>query len=537
MAVRTGLLQGNRPRNSWIVVKGAARENRPPPGVEKSMLSFGREKIGRIAEWLARTVSSYKFALAAFLVPVFIRSIPEILVGPYPIGWDTIAFYVPNTLDWAAGKVGFVQILGTAPMMYVLSVPVYWVSRVNPVWIFKIMGPILYGSMIWALFRFLRTGLKWANQRALGGALLTSLYFVTLRISWDLYRNMLGLTFILLSLPLLEDWKTPRKAALLSLLVVLAVASDQLTGVIALVLVGARAVISLTKEQRRDFTGMLKIALPGGVLFLSIAYSGLIVPGIGLVRAQTSLPTLSSLGSSLGFLGYAYVALTPLILLGLRKISNSAVKIWTIFCLAIVGLALLPFFGPNVQSYRWSLLLDIPLCIYAAAGLSRLTTLGRPSIRWVGGARRFLPIFSTILVISAALYIALPAQQAMVYYTAFPGLLPTSMTQDTIPMSDLGNLKALLDSAALRMDPTTVLITHQAIYGWARAYLPSLADHVVNYQYNDPLEGVELARSEGYSSVLMIWWVNGSGWHDQPYVPSGFEILVQNGDLALYKYY
>src|SRR2546425_1866079 len=97
MAVRTGLLQGNRLRNSWIVVKGPARENRPPLGVEKSMLSFGREKIGRIAEWLARTVSSYRFALAAFLIPVFIRSIPEILVGPYPIGWDTIAFYVPNT--------------------------------------------------------------------------------------------------------------------------------------------------------------------------------------------------------------------------------------------------------------------------------------------------------------------------------------------------------------------------------------------------------------------------------------------------------
>jgi hypothetical protein len=51
-----------------------------------------------------RAIRSYRFALAAFLIPLFIRSIPEILVGPYPIGWDTIAFYVPNTLDWAAGK-------------------------------------------------------------------------------------------------------------------------------------------------------------------------------------------------------------------------------------------------------------------------------------------------------------------------------------------------------------------------------------------------------------------------------------------------
>jgi hypothetical protein len=135
------------------------------------------------------------------------------------------------------------------------------------------------------------------------------------------------------------------------------------------------------------------------------------------------------------------------------------------------------------------------------------------------------------------LYIAVPAERTVVFYTAYPEQLPTSMVQDTIPMSDLGNLNALLDSAAARIGPGTVLITHQAIYGWARAYLPSLNDRIINYRYNSPLTGVELARSNGYSSILMIWWTNGNGWHNQPYVPNGFEILVQNGDLALYKYY
>src|SRR5712664_94322 len=80
-------------------MKGAAQENRPPLGVEKSMLNFDAKKIENIPEMLGRMVRSYRFALAAFLVPLLIRSIPEILVGPYPIGWDTIAFYVPNTLD------------------------------------------------------------------------------------------------------------------------------------------------------------------------------------------------------------------------------------------------------------------------------------------------------------------------------------------------------------------------------------------------------------------------------------------------------
>lgn len=421
--------------------------------------------------------------------------------------------------------------------MYMISVPVHILTRVNPVWIFKVMGPILYGTMIWALFRFLRIGLKWPDKQAIGGALLTSLYFVTLRISWDLYRNMLGLTFILVSLPLIEDMEGPRKQALLSALIILAVAADQLTGVIALVLVGARALKALARKQQDEFAGMVKLALPGVVLFLATAYAGLIVPGIGLVSQQAPVPTLTSASLSLGFLGYAYLALVPLILIGFRKVPNIELRTWSVFCIATVATAMLPFFGPIVQSYRWSLLLDIPICIFATAGFYKILESVPPRIGWGRNFHKLiLPTFSTVLMVSAMLYIALPAQQAMVYYTVYSELLPTSMVQDTIPLSDLGNLRSLLDSAAARINPETVLITHQAIYGWARAYLPSLNSQLINYQYNAPLRGVEIARSEGYFSILMIWWIDGSGWHNQPTVPAGFSVLLQNGDLALYTY-
>ncbi len=45
-----------------------------------------------------------RFGLAALLIPLVLRAIPEIISGPYPIGWDIIAFYVPNTLGWAKGE-------------------------------------------------------------------------------------------------------------------------------------------------------------------------------------------------------------------------------------------------------------------------------------------------------------------------------------------------------------------------------------------------------------------------------------------------
>ncbi len=49
------------------------------------------------------------------IAPLGTRAIPEIIVGPYPVGFDTMAFYVSNTLDWAAGRAGFLETLGTAP--------------------------------------------------------------------------------------------------------------------------------------------------------------------------------------------------------------------------------------------------------------------------------------------------------------------------------------------------------------------------------------------------------------------------------------
>jgi hypothetical protein len=398
---------------------------------------------------------------------------------------------------------------------------------VNPVWIFKIMGPVLYGSMILALFRFLRVGLKWPDKQALGAALLTSLYFVTLRISWDLYRNMLGLTFILISLPLFGSLTERKSQVLLAGLVVLAVASDQLTGVIALSLLGARGLLELFGKRWDKFVRFTRIGIPGFVFLLSIAYAGIIASRGSLVQQQSPVPGLASLNSSAGFLGYIYLPIIPFVLLGLRKTVNVDLRNWTLVLLGLALTAMVPLSGYVVMSYRWSLLLDIPLWLLGTS---------RPSINLSGlFPGKILPVISLGLAISAALYIAVPAQYAMPYYTTFPGFLPTSMIQDTVPMSDMGSLRAMLDWVQANSGPGTILITHQAIYGWARAYLPSTV-HIVNYRYSDPLTGVNVANSAGYASILMIWWVNGSGWHGQPTVPSGFVPLISDGSIAVYEY-
>jgi hypothetical protein len=225
-----------------------------------------------------------------------------------------------------------------------------------------------------------------------------------------------------------------------------------------------------------------------------------------------------------------------LVFLGLRRTVHVDLRNWAVVLMGFALSTLVPFFGFIVMSYQWSLLLDIPLCVYASAGIARILGTSRPIINWSGLIRRkILPTLSVILVVSAALYIVVPAQHAVLYYSAFPSFLPTSMVQDTVPISDMGSLKLMLEWVQLNMRPGTVLITHQAIYGWARAYLPS-NDNIIDYYYSSPMRGVSLAESQGFSSIFVVWWLPGLGWHGQAYLPNGFATVFQDGDMAVYTY-
>src|SRR5437016_8764233 len=106
--------------------------------------------VGRLVPRFIELTRRHKLALAAFLVPLSIRIIPEILSGPYPVGWDIIAYYIPNTIDMASGRMNVWEIITSAPTLYAIAVPIYLLSKANLVLVFKVLGPILYGFLGWS---------------------------------------------------------------------------------------------------------------------------------------------------------------------------------------------------------------------------------------------------------------------------------------------------------------------------------------------------------------------------------------------------
>src|SRR5438128_2038607 len=196
-------------------------------------------------------IRKYKFALAAFLLPFTVRTIPEVIAGPYPIGWDTIAFYVPNTLDMAAGRMSIWGILGSGPLMYSFIVPIYILIRINPILLFKAAGPVLFGLLCWSVFRFCERKLGLSVRSAFLSVLFLSLYFVSLRVAWDAYQAELGLTFFVLGLTVAgESGSVARSTVARSAFFLLAVLANQL---VAVLVVGTVIVEMLRAKGRGGF--------------------------------------------------------------------------------------------------------------------------------------------------------------------------------------------------------------------------------------------------------------------------------------------
>src|SRR3989441_3412130 len=490
--------------------------------MSRKIFSLG---IGTGALRFLQLMEKHKFAFAAFLVPLIIRTIPEILSGPYPVGWDIVAYYIPNATDIASGKMNIWGMITSPPVMYAIVVPAYMMTRANLVLIFKILGPIFYGLLGWSIFWFSQRRLHWSSSKALAAVLFISAYFVTLRISWDAYQAELGLALFLLAESI--RFSTPTKSALgRASLLCLAVLSNQIVGVLV---VGAQLATLILPSIRKN-PKMLSLQFTPIALFLLILYSTMqtaLAPGLSIIGPGASLSILTT---NLAFLFYAYIFVIPLVLFGIKIRERSIFVPWMIVCGIGLGLSALP--GQVFQDigYRWVLLLSLPLLLLAYEGYSRLRVSSAFMRRNWRGVLRVVVIVS--LSSSAISYAILPAQSAPTFYTMFPQYIPSSMVQSSLPSSDYRNVVSAMLWVDSHLDSGSVLITQQAFYGWARSYL-SPDKQVVNSFLGSPTSAINQTGS--FTHVLTVWWVEGAGWFQGSF-PVGAKPLVRFGDLAVYEY-
>ena len=439
-------------------------------------------------------------------------------MGPYPIGYDTIAAYVPAMLDWGSGNpYGFTPLIG-GWLVYAILGMTYWTTRVDPVLITKIFAPMAYGSLGFSLYFFARRSLSWTGNRSIFLVVLGSTYFVLMRISWDLFRNMLGLSLLMITLTLGQNIETRRKALTFALFAWLVTTAHLLVAAILISLLVVDAVKTPINRVRK-------------ILFSTPALAQFFLSLVAISSQGVVLITEG--GSNINLLNiyvfplYIFFPLLPLAVLGLRKLSYGPLKRWLLICclgLLVAGTPISISSG-IVTADRWTLMMAIPLTIYAAKIPQSTWHLSRPRFPRILWA----PWFLVMLVLGGA-YLVLPAQMAFPYYRF---VAPTSMLQSTVPLSDSRDLALAIAWLSTNIQPGAVIMAHHAMYGWVREYFRG-GNTVLGFPPTVNLdEALQQTSQQGYSKIYTVWWASGLGWYGIT-IPGEFVPVHSEGQMSVY---
>jgi len=482
---------------------------------------------------------AHTYLLLSIATPLVIRTIPEILAGPWPLGFDTVWVYAPFVKDVETKGLLF-SLSGianeqAAPLVFFFLGLAASATKADPFAITKAAAPALYGFLGFSLYWFAKRGLQWDSRKSLLLVLVTTLYFVPLRFSWDMYKNTLGLAFLFLALTYLESGQNSREKWLLATFSGLTILSSELTSV---VLGSVTGILFLwSKIQKRHWNWHL-LVLAGISVVAVLFYLHVLVPRVipysplapplpqsifpydyvGANEDAYVYPTLFDVYASV--LALTAFLLGPILLLAFRGFFPERRLFSMSFALGIGAFSLL--FSPFAAIpawHRWLYMLAFPILILATGGLLTFSRRGRIAI--LG-----------ILVLSAAAFIGPSDGGALPYFTTSYTVryIPPSLMRTTVLLADSPDVVRVATWLNQRLQPDSILVANIWFTGWAKLYV----DTMPVYTFVNPLQ-VDSASLSGFSHVYAIDWAGGSGEVGPVLLPAGATEIFTSGRISAYE--
>jgi hypothetical protein len=484
----------------------------------------------------------------SFLVGFVVRLVPEVLLSPYPVGFDAIwyAWRIESGVVWGHWS----QVFSTW-LLYGILVPLYNASQVSLFGLLKVTAAFLFGFNCCGVYYFARKALNWTVGSALGAGVFFSVQVAALFFSANLYRNMLGLGVLLFALPLIKgDLRSVKRLVVLGLLSVVVVLSHEVAAVSLFVVVFGFVVTRFMKRSGVDVGRLLLAVGPAlvlfvvGFVFLAFPVSGRVesnaivldesggnYAGVlffvrnylavdGVVSQQAAY--LDLVGRVFSFFGVLFLLVLPFVVVGFFR--DVVLDVWTVLLLVgSFGVVVFPFFAPYIWS-RWMLLLVFPFSFYAVNGIQKILRFSRGSVgsvhrlAFVGKLRRVAVVLAVVVPVFCGLIfaaVALPAEVSVV------------------PVGDFDDTVKALRWVDARMDDGSVLLVHFAFSWWSR-YCLNASDWRI-YFLEDVGGALRLAVQSGFSRVFLVWWNECPSWFSLE-VPGGFVSVFESGRLSVFEY-
>ncbi|OGD56034.1 hypothetical protein A2V71_03945 [Candidatus Berkelbacteria bacterium RBG_13_40_8] len=483
-----------------------------------------------------------------FILAVAIRAWPEIKGGFWPIGYDTFNTYAPEILKFDGN---FLRWILSANLLYFLIWPFYKIWAIDPYLLVKIFGPVLYGLLSVGFYSFCRKYLKWRPAIAFFAAVLFLIQLPSLRMSWELFRNMLGLIFFLPALYFLENHQKLVKLLLLCLLSILIVLSNELVAALWFVVVLVWFLRRIAKQRFQHLWQVLSIILPSVVLFglvlkfasannfgghvIYLGDSNIIFGYIEVYKNTFSYWELTKIITSLFWFCYQFVL--PFAILGFWHLRKNLILTTLTLWLLLGTFSSLIFGGYGLFVWsRWLWMLVIPFTIYATQGLLityRWAKTHRKVSRKIfkASAALILILYLGVIAAYSLPFVITPGKDAKPPFSNpnWPGFFPPSLIHNAVGFDNINNvIETILYINQNTPDSSVVLIDNR-YRGMVLTKMNYSKRYVYTYPWSDTIspDVLNQVRAQSKGPMYVIGSVYGT--------IAGFEKVFQSGQLAVFQ--
>ena len=393
-----------------------------------------------------------------FIVALTLRTLPELLSGYYPVGFDTLAGYVPAII--ALPDHSPMNLFGWtwSPLAVYLLWFVQFVTRIDPYILLKVAGPVFYGIFTVSFYCMLLHGLEWDDKKSFMVTLLFLLQPAVLRTGWDQLREELGLTFFFLLLAKTKcdiAYGAKTKPLTVLLLSILIVFSHQLAAILFFVVFLWQLFHTMVKEDGAFLRGVV-VVLPSAAIFVWQLYNQFVIPSVSPHFSPIHLPTGTNIfvfsnyflsdprfldGDYFKILSYvgslSLYCVVPLVPFALKGLSKDRVFTPMLIWLSIASYSIV--FSPKYAfSYYWwwTLLLPIPLTVYMGQGLEKLGVFRNP-------ARLKMAAFA--LLIFGGVAFGYAGSAVRIGYPNAYSYIPSGLVESCVGFDDIPDVKGSLE--------------------------------------------------------------------------------------------
>lgn len=443
-------------------------------------------------------IDSKYWVVLILCLGVFIRGLPELLSGPYPVGYDLLAGYAPSIL--ALPETFPLRLFGWLwSSLSVISLWFFWkVSHIDLFLFLKIAGPVFYGLFAASFYHLLSKGLEWNRKKSLFTSLLFMMQPAVLRIAWDQLRLMLGLAFLFV---LLAETKCDvisgmkKKPVVVGVLSVLLVLSQQLTAVLFFVIV-LWQIVKSQLYRKRAIIKALFVLFPSALIFVFQLYFTYIDPDFSSHFFPINLPYgpgfLNYFVSDPRFIGgdyftvLAYVSnlslyvVVPLIPLAVKGFFKDKVFLPILVWLLITSYSIIVFPWFALSHYWfWTFLLPIPLTVYAGNAFEKLGVLTQKK-----HSKKLLIGFLLLGVVGFGYASSLVS----IGYPFAYSYMPPGLVKSCVDFEDIPSIKEAFLWSNTNLPRNATVIVPERYQGFASMYSDAelkiwVAPALINFNY------------------------------------------------------